>query len=155
VFGSHPLNIRAEDQTRGWPAGIHRAQLKGMKVQVDVVRTIGDQRGLVFEPVGPEQLQGQRNVHVVLTEPGQVRGNHYHRLGTEVLVVMGPALVRWKEDGELRDHEVPSGAVHRFLLPPLTPHAIKNTGNAPILMLGFNTVGHDPDQPDTCREVLI
>lgn len=126
-----------------------------MKVQVDTVKTMGDHRGMVFEPVSAAQLPQQRNVHVVLTEPGEVRGNHFHRLGTEVLVVMGPALVRVREEGELRDCEVPAESVQRFFLPPGTPHAIKNTGRSPILMVGFNTVEHDPQRPDTFREVLI
>jgi len=119
-----------------------------MRVQVDTVETISDHRGAVFEPVSAAQLPRQRNVHVVLTEPGEVRGNHFHRLGTEVLAVM-------REEGELRDYEVPAESVHRFVLPPGTPHAIKNTGRSPILMVGFNTVEHDRERPDTFREVVI
>ena len=126
-----------------------------MKVQVDEVPAHRDARGMVFEPLGGDELGGHQNVHVVLTEPGQVRGNHYHRLGTEVLVVVGPALVRVREEGQPRDYDVPAGAVHRFLMPPGIPHAIQNTGPDPCVMVGFNSVAHDPAQSDTFRDVLI
>jgi len=58
-----------------------------------------DARGAVFEPLTAIALAAQRNVHVVLTEPGQVRGNHYHTRSTEVATLYGPALVRLKESG--------------------------------------------------------
>ena len=58
------------------------------------IRTVG---GSVFEPLEPECLPSQRNIHVVVTEPGCVRGNHYHTRGTEVITVQGPALVRIRD----------------------------------------------------------
>jgi dTDP-4-dehydrorhamnose 3,5-epimerase-like enzyme len=33
----------------------------------------------VFEPLDPERIPDQRNIQVVVTEPGCVRGHHYHR----------------------------------------------------------------------------
>ena len=60
----------------------------------ELVRCARDARGLVFEPIGVEAIAGQRNVHVALTEPGGIRGNHLHQHATEITVVLGPALVR-------------------------------------------------------------
>ncbi len=114
-----------------------------------------DPRGSVTEPLRPEEFSAQRNAHVVLTEPGCIRGNHYHVRGTEILTVYGPALVRIREAGEDRDTTVPEGEAYRFTLPPGVPHAILNTGRAPILMVAFNTEPHDPAAPDVVREVLI
>lgn len=114
-----------------------------------------DARGGVFEPLAPPDLAGQRNVHVVLTEPGAVRGNHYHRLGTEVLTVMGPALVRTRQGTEVTDTEVTAGEVVRFTIPPGVAHAIRNTGSSPVVLVSFNTELHDPRDPDVVREVLI
>jgi hypothetical protein len=34
-------------------------------------------------------------------------------------------------------------------------HAIKNTGTAINVLIGFNTVEHDPASPDVIRDVLI
>ncbi len=93
--------------------------------------------------------------HLVLTGPGAVRGNHYHRRGTEVALVLGPALVRVRDTDGLRDHEVAAGQAVRFTFPPGVPHAMLNTGSQPLIILSFNTEAHDPAHPDVVREVLI
>lgn len=60
------------------------------------LRQARDARGVVFEPLASAQLGAQRNVHVVLSAPGAIRGNHFHRVLHEVTVVMGPARVAWR-----------------------------------------------------------
>jgi UDP-2-acetamido-2,6-beta-L-arabino-hexul-4-ose reductase len=114
-----------------------------------------DARGLVVEPLGPDELSGQRNAHLVLTAPGAVRGNHYHRVGTEVALVLGPALVRVRDADGLRDHPVAAGQAVRFRFPPGVAHAMLNTGPDTLVILSFNTEPHDPVRPDVVREVLI
>ena len=55
-----------------------------------------------------------------------------------------------------RDFVVEEGQALRFVLPAGVPHAMLNTGNAPMLILSFNTEVHDPANPDVVhREVLI
>jgi UDP-2-acetamido-2,6-beta-L-arabino-hexul-4-ose reductase len=94
-------------------------------------------------------------VHVVVTEPGMVRGNHVHRLGTEVLVVVGGAEVRLAEGDEVRDYEVPEGMVQRFVIPAGVAHAVRHTGSGPGLLVSFSTREHDPAAPDTYRVELF
>jgi dTDP-4-dehydrorhamnose 3,5-epimerase-like enzyme len=113
-------------------------------VTVEYLTVHADPRGSVFEPLGASALPDQRNVHVVVTEPGAVRGNHLHPRGTETLVIQGPALFRCREDGELVDTEIPAGAVCRFTIPPGVAHALKNTGDAPSVAVSFVTVPQDP-----------
>ncbi len=69
--------------------------------------------------------------------------------------MVGPALVRGREDGTLRDIEVPEEKVYRFTFPPNVPHAIKNTGDRVNILAAFNTCEHDPQNPDTVQEILI
>lgn len=114
-----------------------------------------DPRGFVIEPLDAERLPEQRNVHVVWSEPGAIRGNHYHEHGTEVSVVMGPALVRLREDGMIRDVTVPDGAAYRLMLPPRVSHAFQNTGTKPTLIMAFNTAVFDRVKPDVIRDALI
>lgn len=114
-----------------------------------------DLRGLVLEPIGPEALPHQQNVHLAVTGPGHIRGNHYHRRGTEIAVVLGPAWFRFREAGETRDLHVEEGQAYRLTIPPGVPHAFKNPGPSPMLIVAFNTVVHDPASPDVVREVLI
>ena len=83
-----------------------------MLVEFYEISLHSDSRGVVFEPLELEQIALQRNTHVVISKPGAVRGNHYHLLGTEIIVVMGPARVRFKESDEIRDIDVPVEKVY-------------------------------------------
>ena len=124
------------------------------QVSIEKLRVAADQRGDVFEPLDAAGLQGQQNVHVVWTEPGHVRGNHFHREGHEVSVVRGPALVRYREDDKLIELNVPAGEAWRFSFPPGVVHAFKNTGAVAMIIVSFNTAVHDPGKSDTVREVI-
>ncbi len=126
-----------------------------LQVTVENVSLFSDGRGWVIEPVDEALLAGQRNVHVVLSEPGAIRGNHYHERTAEISVVMGPALVRVREDGAVRDISVPEGQAIRLTIPPRVPHAIQNTGTRPTILISFASLPHDRAHPDTVPAVLI
>jgi quercetin dioxygenase-like cupin family protein len=125
------------------------------EVQRRQLKVHADGRGAVFEPLEPELLQGWGNVHTVITQPGAVRGNHRHLRGTEVTAVFGPALVRYRTGARLEEFEIPAGEAWRFHFPPGTPHAFKNTGSTPCVLVSFNTEVHDASRPDVEREELI
>ena len=126
-----------------------------MKVNIDQLKTLPDLRGIVFEPIDKDKINSQENIHVVISEPGAVRGNHYHLRGTETLAVVGPALIRFKENDELHDFEVPSGQVYKFIIPPKVVHAIKNIAEESNILVAFNTVEHNPQKPDQIREIIL
>lgn len=126
-----------------------------MRVTIERIAVHRDARGSVFEPMAADRLATQRNVHVALTEPGAVRGNHYHSLGTEVVAFSGPMLVRLRDGDERMDFEVGEGEVVKLTIPPGVAHAFKNTGQSSTAMVAFNTEVHDPAAPDVAREVLI
>jgi uncharacterized RmlC-like cupin family protein len=125
------------------------------RVTIEHLTVHADPRGCVFEPLGPDGLPEQRNVHVVVTEPGAVRGNHMHPRGTETLVMQGPALFRHVDAGEVIDTEIPAGAVFRFTIPAGVPHALRNTGTAPNVAVSFVTVPHDSAAPNVVPVMLI
>jgi len=126
-----------------------------MPLEIDRLSVHSDDRGVVFEPLAVAMIASQHNVHVVVSNPGVVRGNHYHLRGTETIAVAEPALVRVREDGPVCDIEVPEEKVYRFIIPPKVPHAIKNTGDRINILVAFNTCEHDPQNPDTVQEILI
>jgi dTDP-4-dehydrorhamnose 3,5-epimerase-like enzyme len=126
-----------------------------MNLQTNLVSAARDARGMVFEPLDAAELAAQRNVHVVITEPGHVRGNHYHRLTTEILAVLGPALVRVRAEDALKDFIVAAGEIRRFVIPPGMPHAIRHDGSEAGVLVSFTTRPHDPQNPDTFREALL
>jgi len=124
-------------------------------VRIDILTCHRDPRGAVFEPLAADDIAQYRNVHVVITEPGAVRGNHRHVRGSEITSVVGPVLVRYREAGVIRDVEVPEGEAWRFAFPAGVAHAFKNTGRHPFILASFNTEQHDQAAPDAVRDVLI
>jgi UDP-2-acetamido-2,6-beta-L-arabino-hexul-4-ose reductase len=113
-----------------------------------------DQRGSVCEPIDEERLHGQRNVHVVINQPGCIRGNHYHSLADEMALVYGPSRVWIREEGHIRTVDIPSGEAWRIYLPAGVSHAIQNTGSQPAVIVSFSTQPHDPIHPDTHKDDL-
>ena len=98
------------------------------RVLIEKLRQASDARGLVYEPLDAAGLAQQRNVHVVLTLPGQIRGNHAHRFGTEVTAIQGPAKVTYRENEAVTAIEVPGNETWRFVFPPGIPHALRTPG---------------------------
>ena len=125
------------------------------RVAVQSVKTHRDARGSLFEPLTDAELAAQKNVHVVLTEPNEVRGNHVHRTAVETTSVVGPCLIRLKESGIVRDLEVPAGETWRLTIPPGVVHAFRNTGNSMMVLVSFSTNLHDPGGSDTLREQIL
>ena len=118
------------------------------------VKRFTDNRGFVFEPLDGQLLAQQKNVHVVVSRPGAVRGNHYHRKGTETLVICGPALVRIRNHEHTEDIRIPIDTTCKMIIPPGISHAICNTGTTDSVLVAFNTVAHDPDNPDWVEDVI-
>jgi len=122
---------------------------------VQAVKTHRDARGALFEPLTDAELADQKNVHVVLTQPNEVRGNHVHRTAVETTSVVGPCLIRLKEDGVIRDLDVPPGEIWRLTIPPGVVHAFRNTGESMMVLVSFSTNLHDPAGSDTAREPIL
>jgi dTDP-4-dehydrorhamnose 3,5-epimerase-like enzyme len=122
---------------------------------IEPVKTHRDPRGALFEPLSDAELGAQKNVHVVLTQPGEVRGNHRHLTATENTSVVGPCLVRLKEGNDIRDIDVPGGEVWRFTIPPGVVHAYRNTGAGVMVLVSFSTQPHDPQGTGTEREIIL
>ena len=125
------------------------------RVTVTPIKTHRDARGSLFEPLTDAELAGQRNVHVVLTQPNEVRGNHVHRTAVEITSVVGPCLVRLKEAGEIRDLDVPAGETWRLTIPPGVVHAFRNTGDSMMVLVSFSSNLHDPAGADTLKEQIL
>src|SRR3981189_2011978 len=125
------------------------------RVTVQCVKTHRDARGSLFEPLADAELADQKNVHVVLPQPNEVRGNHVHRTAVETTSVVGPCLVRLKEDGSIRDLEVPAGEIWRLPIPAGVVHAFRNTGESMMVLVSFSTNLHDPTGSDTEREQIL
>lgn len=126
-----------------------------MPVSYERLTIITDPRGFVLELLAAEEFASQRNAHIVVSLPGVVRGNHYHTKGRETMTVLGPSLVRYREQNEIEEVVVPDKEAWRFVFLPGVSHAIKNLGGEANILVAFNTLEHDPTDPDTQRDLLI
>jgi dTDP-4-dehydrorhamnose 3,5-epimerase-like enzyme len=126
-----------------------------MPVSYERLTIITDPRGFVLELLAAEEFASQRNAHIVVSLPGVVRGNHYHTKGRETITVFGPSLVRYREQNEIEEVVVPDKEAWRFVFLPGVSHAIKNLGGEANILVAFNTLEHDPTDPDTQRDLLI
>ena len=141
-----------------WPRRYNASDMTNTdppRAAIQAVKSHQDARGAVFEPLSDEELGEQKNVHVVLTQPNAVRGNHIHRTATEITTVVGPCLIRLKEQGAIRDIDVPPGEIMRLTIPPGVVHAFRNTGDRAMVLVSFSTNVHDPDGGDTAREEIL
>jgi dTDP-4-dehydrorhamnose 3,5-epimerase-like enzyme len=121
----------------------------------EVVDMHADTRGVVFEPVGVEELAIAKNVHVVISKPGAIRANHYHNNTSEVMVVTGPTLARFRCDGVISDVEIPVGEAYRFRIDAGVSHAIKNIGDVDTMLIAFASQLHNRTSPDVEMDKLI
>jgi UDP-2-acetamido-2,6-beta-L-arabino-hexul-4-ose reductase len=129
--------------------------LSGSRVIIETVKAHRDARGSLFEPLTDAELADQKNVHVVLTQPNEVRGNHSHRTAVETTSLVGPCLIRLKENGVIRDVDVPAGEIWRLTIPPGVVHAFRNTGEGVLVLVSFSTRLHDAAGSDTVRETIL
>ncbi len=118
-------------------------------VKMEKLAVFSDERGWVFEPLTRVQLAGQQNAHLVITLPGKIRGNHFHKDATETVTVFGPALVRFREGDLTRDINVPPNEAFQFVFPPGVPHAMLNSGDKPTILIAFSDRPYLPENPDT------
>ena len=70
-------------------------------------------------------------------------------------VVVGPAVVRYREAGVVQEVQVPAGIAQRFRFPAGVSHAFRNPGPGLMILASFNSEVHDPAHPDLERDVLF
>ena len=126
-----------------------------MPVPYERLNVIRDQRGFVLELLNAEDFASQQNAHIVVSLPGVVRGNHYHTKGRETITILGPSLVRFREQGKIDEVVIPDKEAWRFVFLPGVSHAIKNLSGEANILIAFSTLEHDPTNPDTHSDLLI
>jgi len=120
------------------------------KVQITELNNRGDARGFSFTaPAEALAFVGRMaDVHLASTEPGAVRGNHYHLRRREAIVVMpGPKWsFHWDEgDGCVAQHrEFDGGRAVLILISPDASHAMRNDGNDTLWWVAISSETYDP-----------
>lgn len=116
------------------------------KVLIIKLKSFDDERGKVFEPISDVSSSIINNIHVVITKPNTVRGNHYHIEGTETMICYGKALIKYKYNEEeiINNFIIDNDEIYKFIFPAGITHAIKNIGEKDVILLCFNTVNNNP-----------
>lgn len=121
----------------------------------------GDARGSSFG-IPAELLKDPfpvADIHVAAIEPGAVRGNHYHAVRREILIVMADD--RWSlhwDDGdgtEVRRRDFTGPGTVAITIPLGASHAIRNDGSATLRMMGLTDGPYDPERPDAYRRMVV
>lgn len=121
----------------------------------------GDQRGFSYT-VQDRQLSflgSVEDVHFSSTLPGHIRGNHFHRLRKEVLIVRHEDswTLAWDQgegtDVETRKFEG-AGTV-AVEIEPLASHAVRNDGQRPLLIFAMTNGLYDPANPDAYGRIVL
>ena|SRR5437763_4334435 len=129
------------------------------KVQITELTNSGDARGFSFTaPAAALAFVGRMSdVHVASTQPGSVRGNHYHLLRREAIVVLPGTRwsLHWDEGEESSaQHRAFDGAsAVMVLVSPGASHAVRNDGDGLMWLLAISSESYDPAESVTRKVV--
>jgi len=118
-----------------------------------------DQRGKVFAPFDQIRLDllNPGSIHMVITRPGAVRGNHFHPRSREWIFFMsGQATLYWKGDKEkeVRKKVIMDGQTLAAISHGV-PHTVVNTGEQDQIMLCLREESLPLDGPVTVKSDII
>ncbi len=131
-----------------------------MNIEVKDLDIKKDDRGWLAEILRPEDVgvKDFGQILVTVANPGQVKGNHYHKRKVEWFCVIEGDMEVHLLDVKTGEHKVVlMGESNPVLLKilPGTSHAIKNTGDKPAVLLIYISESYDPEDADTFpKEVL-
>lgn len=124
------------------------------QIQIVELSNSGDQRGDSFA-VSIQWINDTfplRNIHMTTTVPGEIRGNHYHAVQREILLVMYSD--RWTlywdfgAGTDIHAREFTGMGATAIVVPPNAAHAIRNDGRSAITIIGLTDLAYDASAPD-------
>jgi len=121
----------------------------------------GDQRGFSYSLQARQFafLGSVKDVHFSATLPGHIRGNHFHRLRKEVLVVHFEdswTLAFDQGEGTAVESRTFSGSgTVAVEIEPFASHAVRNDGQRPLLIFAMTNGLYDPAHPDAYGRIVL
>lgn len=131
-------------------------------LQIITLSARTDQRGRVFSlpAAALSFLDGIiAETHLAEILPGYIRGNHWHDNRWEVMLIVGDDNWQfyWSDtpDDTPQCREFAAGESVAILIPPYTPHAVKNTGLSSLWITAISNASYDGVTIDTYNHELI
>jgi mannose-6-phosphate isomerase-like protein (cupin superfamily) len=124
-------------------------QTSESKIRFVDLQDQGDARGfsLTASPEALEYIGRTADVHLASTNPGAIRGNHYHLKTRMAMVILpGPKWsFHWDEGEGTRPQQriFDGNRAILILVPTGASHAVRNDGMAPLLMLAISSDPYD------------
>jgi UDP-2-acetamido-2,6-beta-L-arabino-hexul-4-ose reductase len=121
----------------------------------------GDQRGFSYSLQARQFafLGSVKDVHFSATLPGHIRGNHFHRLRKELLVVCYEdswTLAFDQGEGTAVTSRTFSGSgTVAVEIEPLASHAVRNDGQRPLLVVAMTNGLYDAANPDAYGKIVL
>lgn len=109
-----------------------------------------DSRGWLLKILAGDDAVGAdgiRDVYAICSNPGEVRGHHYHRRAREWFCVLSGETTVFLEDpasGERRLFALSGEVPGTLEVPPEVAHAVKASGKSPLWMVALADQCHDP-----------
>lgn len=129
-----------------------------MKVEIKELSIHHDERGWLTEILASDDDSERiKQIHFALSEPGAVRGNHYHENRTELICVTsgtGRILLEDTVTHERKELMVTGDAPVLVKIFPKTIHAIENVADVPMHLLVLVDERIDSDNSDTHKRLL-
>ena len=111
---------------------------------------MSDERGVLAEFI-KSKSKGQ--IFVSTTNPGKIRGNHYHHTKIEkFLILSGKGLISFKSiinNEDVFGYEISGKEFKVVDIPPGFTHSIENIGTDKMVVLFWSSEIYDKDNPDT------
>jgi len=136
-------------------------ELKNKEVVVRKLEVKTDERGWLTEILRGEDVPtggGFGQFFITTANPGIVKGNHYHTRKSEwFCAIQGDGSIIIENNHTGARDEIPFGENNLVCVavPPHHTHALKNTGDKPLLVLIYISEPFNPEDPDTfVRKIL-
>jgi dTDP-4-dehydrorhamnose 3,5-epimerase-like enzyme len=121
-----------------------------MNVQISELDNDGDARGFSFAlPSEALDFLGRVcDLHLASTDPGAVRGNHYHVRKREAIVFLPGAAwsLHWDEGlgTAVQRRSFDGSCVVLVLISPGCSHAVRNDGTGTLWLVACSSEAYDP-----------
>ena len=121
----------------------------------------GDKRGFSYTLPSRQLsfLGSAKDVHFNMTLPGHIRGNHFHRLRKEVLVVRyeDAWTLAWDrgEGTDVETRKFEGAGTIAVEIEPLASHAVRNDGQRPLLIFALTDGIYNPASPDAYGRIVL
>ena len=124
-----------------------------MQVKTTGRQRKGDARGFLLEFVRGDEIKGMAGqVYCTVSEPGAVRGNHYHKRKTEWFTVLeGEAILKLKDlaTGEEKELLLSGEKPGIVEIPAGIAHALKNSGKDKLYHVAYISEPFKEQDQDT------